>query len=146
MYSLIGLIIVAGVNWGESHVFQQKMLLKQLDNRIAGLKEEVAKVNELQGNVANLELEIDQLVKIRQENVPILDIFKEVTDLIPDTASLHEFIIKGENIQFAGTAKSASDLVAILETSHLFKDVVFLTTITKDKNGNEKFRIGLTFE
>ena len=54
--------------------------------------------------------------------------------------------LKPDGLQLIGTSDTASDLLAILEDAPLFKDAVFISTITKDKEGKEKFRIGLSFE
>ncbi len=146
MYTLVGLIVITGMIWGASQVLHQKIMNQQIDDRLDSLKTEVKKVNELQNDVNTLEEQMDQLVQIQQEYVPTLDILKELTDIIPKTGNLHELSISGKTIRIAGTAESSSEIITLLETSPMFNNVAFQSAITKDKDGFEKFQIGLTVE
>ena len=54
-----------------------------------------------------------------------------------------QFEFSDKGVQIEGDAESASELIPLLEISPLFKDVAFLSSITKSKDGKERFRIGL---
>ena len=74
----------------------------------------------------------------------ILDVLRELTETIPETAWLTEFRLTDKGIQLSGYAQSASELIPFLELSPLFEDVVFLSASTRDpRQGKERFHIGL---
>jgi Tfp pilus assembly protein PilN len=76
----------------------------------------------------------------------VLDVMRELTEQIPESAWLREFRLSGDAVTLTGQADSASALIPLLEESPLFTDVKFLTTIRKDRDGKEVFRIGLTLK
>ena len=139
------LILLAGMTWIGSTVFSKRMMSQRIDNRLKSLKIEVTEVRELETEIASLKAQNDQLVQIRRDYLSMLDILKELTDLIPATARLSDFSLSGERIYITGSAESASELVSILEASSLFQDVVFSSAITP-KNGLEQFRIAFKLE
>lgn len=140
------LVVLAGVVWAGSTIFSQRMMNRRIDDRLESLKTEVAAVNKLENEIAALQGQNDQLVRIRQNYISMLDILKEMTDLIPDTARLTDFSLSAGGITITGSAESASELVSILEASNLFQDVVFSSAITPDRGGLERFRIALKLE
>jgi general secretion pathway protein L len=75
--------------------------------------------------------------------LPALNILKDLSRRIPEGAWVRKFDFSDKGVQIEGHADSASELIPLLETSPLFKDVAFLSPITKSKDGKERFRIGL---
>jgi len=92
-----------------------------------------------------LETKAEYLHSLRS-GASVSDMLRELTQILPETAWVQEFTFFKREIQLEGFADSASELIPLLEMSPLFKDAVFLSTITKDKDGKERFRIGLKME
>lgn len=143
MFILTGLVVVSALAWSGSRIMHRRTALDLLNTEITRLASEVENVNRLDADVKAIETEIDQLNTLQRNRVPALDILKELSERIPETAWVQELDFSGNGVQINGFAQSASELISLLEASPLFKDVVFLSTITKSKDGKERFRIGL---
>ncbi len=146
MIILIMLVILSGIGWGGSHILRQKLILKELNEEMKHLTSEVKNIDRIQSSFKELEDRLDYLNNLQQNRVSGLNILREMTQLIPETAWIQDLSFSEKGIQISGYATSASELIPILEDSPLFKDVVFLSTITKEKDGKERFRIGLKLE
>ncbi len=72
----------------------------------------------------------------------MMDILKDLSERIPKSAWVRKLNFSDKGMQVEGHADSASELISLLEASPLFKDVAFLSPITKDRDGKERFRIG----
>lgn len=142
MFGLAGLLILSIVAWGGGHLIRQRLYLDQLNQEIKQLGTEVRKIEQRQKKCDETEKRIDFLSDLTAGQVPFLEVIKDLTEKIPETAWLTRFTFTDKGIQIEGYADSASELVTYLDASPLFKDVVFLSPITKARNNKERFRIG----
>lgn len=145
-YALIGLFvlfILAGAAWGGGHLLRQKSRLEALDREIRHLSSEVAAITEMEGRIKVLDRKIDALTGQKGQADSLLEILRELTRIIPETAWVTDFTLTDKDIRLSGFAQSASDLVSLLESSSLFEDVVFLSAIVKDNQmGKDRFFVG----
>ena len=140
---LTGLVVLSGLAWGGSQIVHRRIVLDRLDSEIIRLATEVEDLNRVDARVKAIKTQIEQLNALRRDRTAALDILKELSERIPESAWVQELDFSQSALQLHGFAESASELIALLEASPLFEDVVFLSTITKDKDGKERFRIGL---
>ena len=90
-------------------------------------------------------MNIDYLNRLYGKRPPILEVFKELSLRVPKNAWVRQLTVSEGKIQLVGAADNASELIPSLEGSPLFKDVAFLSSITRRGAGNKEFfRIGLT--
>ncbi|RLB85189.1 MAG: hypothetical protein DRH24_02830 [Deltaproteobacteria bacterium] len=143
MFVLIGLVILSAISWGGSNILHQRLLLNRLDTQISDLLTRVADIDQIRSELKKIEERIDYLNGLEKDYVSALDILKELSSNIPETAWVQSFSFKDKSITLDGYAEAASELIPVLETSPLFYDVVFLSTITKGKDGKERFKIGV---
>lgn len=136
-------VILAGLAWGGSHMIRQRLILKQLNADMKRLASDVADIDRIHRNFEELEERRGYLNTLRQGRVSGLDVLRELTQVIPETAWVRDFTFSEKGMQINGYADSASELIPLLEASPLFKDVGFLSTISKDKKyDKERFKIG----
>ena len=119
------------------------MHLKHLNSEIAHLSVEIKDVEKLGARCQELENEIDFLNRVQGNPVNFLNILKDLTERIPKNAWISSLTFSGQGLQIGGYAESASSLIPRLEASPLLKDAVFLSSITKTRDGKERFEIGL---
>jgi Tfp pilus assembly protein PilN len=147
-YTLIGLVallILCGVAWGGGTLLRQKMRLRAVEEEIGRLSSEVITVSKTQERINEIEDNLQILKAIKDGDPLILDILRELTRTIPETAWLTDFRLTEKGIQLSGYAQSASELIPLLEASPLFEDVVQLSAWTRDpRQGKERFHIGLS--
>lgn len=142
MYALIGLFLISGLIWGGSKIMLQRLSLSELDAQTEKLSSEIKDIDEIRNKIKDIENRIEYLDRLWRGRVPLIEVLKEVTERIPETAWLQDFNYDEKGVQLYGYAESASELISLLEASPLFSDVVFLATITRGQDGKERFRIG----
>lgn len=143
MLFLAVMLILSGIAWGGSHILKQRLMLKELDTELTRLRSDLGNLDQIRTGSQELKDMEAYLNSIRSNRVSVLEILKELTQVIPETAWIQEITFSKKGMQLNGYAESASDLIPLLEDSPLFKDAVFSSTITKGKDGKERFRIGL---
>jgi Tfp pilus assembly protein PilN len=144
LMGLIALLILSGVAWGGGHLFRQQMRFRAVAEEAKRLSSEVAAVTEIEERIKEVEKNISTLKGIKGNDQLILEILKELTQTIPETAYLTEFRLTDKGIQLIGYAESASDLIPLLELSPLFEDVEVLSGYTRDpRKRKERFHFGL---
>lgn len=140
------LVLFLGLAWGSSVLIKERRLLRKLDAQIEQLEPEVSAVEEMQTQISQLEKKLDILKKIKRESPSQLEILRELTAVIPENTWLNRFVCRRGKVEIEGQAPSASDLIAILERSPLFRDARFPAPITKTSDGLERFKMEATIE
>lgn len=122
------------------------------DRRIAGsLHEELATLEPAMRDVYRNEEEAkalrEKLVVLTQgDRRRISLILKELTEVVPQDAYLTTFRLRSGKIELEGFAKSASDLVPLLEKSPYFKNAQFTSPVTKVQDNQERFSLATEIE
>ncbi|MBF0226096.1 MAG: pilus assembly protein PilM [Desulfobacterales bacterium] len=143
MIILVLFVLISLLSWMGSNILRKNITLNQLNSEIQRLSSEVADINRIQRDIEIIEKEITNINNLLNKKISILNILKELTDKIPETAWIENLNLNDDKIQIDGYAKSASALIPLLDASPLFVDVSFISAITKDGGGNERFRIGM---
>ena len=84
-------------------------------------------------------------VALRQRSEPLaIDIWAEVTRLLPDSAWLETLSIEHDAVSMTGRAEAAAELIAKFSTSRLLRDAAFAAPVVRDPLLNaERFSIKL---
>jgi general secretion pathway protein L len=144
MTALIGLLVLMLLVWGGSHLLHQRRVAVRLESELQRLGAEVETIQRTRDEVKDLEGRMDALNALRQGHLPVLDILRELSKNIPGDTWFNKLSIVDGKGEVEGYADSASALIPVLAASPRLRDVAFLSPITKDKDGKEKFRIGFT--
>ncbi len=143
MLILGGLLVLSLLSWGGGMIVRERLDLERLDAKIGQLSAQVAGVGEMRARCDKLEEQIEYLNNLGGNRVSVLNILRDLSDIIPQSAWVNSFSVSGDDVKIEGYAESASELIPLLEESPLFGDVAFMSTITKTRDGKERFRIGL---
>ena len=143
MLFLGGLLALSLLSWGGGVVVRDRLDLKHVNAQIEQLSAEIADVEKMRTRYSELEGQIDGLSNLSRSSVPVLDILRDLSDIIPESAWVARLSVSGMDVKIDGYADLASQLITLLEESPIFSDVAFLSTITKTRDGKERFRIGL---
>jgi Tfp pilus assembly protein PilN len=146
MIFLAGLVLLSFLGWAGSYWMHQKMVSRSLNAELTRLTSEMAGIKKIQDRIESIEGQLSELNGLNERYVPVSDIVRELTQILPDGAWIREFSLDDNKIRIQGYADSASDLISFLETSPLFKDVYFTSAIVKEKDGKERFNISLELE
>ena len=144
MFVLMGLFILSAATWGGGNIVSQQLHLSKLDSEIDRLRAEVTNFDRIRKKCNDVEKKVAYLSTLRGGSPSVLNIIRELSQRVPKSAWISKFTFSAKGVEIEGWAKSASELIPILETSPLFRDVSFRSSITRNKSGNERFRIGLS--
>ncbi|HIJ39563.1 MAG TPA: pilus assembly protein PilM [Deltaproteobacteria bacterium] len=142
MLALAMLLILSAMAWGGGDIFSKRVYLGKLNETISQLETQVATIEKSRKGIKDVENQIDYLNALYSKSMSALDILKDLSERVPKTAWLRKFSFSEKGVTIDGWADSSSELIPALESSPLFKDVSFLSSITRDRSGKEIFRIG----
>ncbi|HDZ91575.1 MAG TPA: hypothetical protein ENH37_13005 [Deltaproteobacteria bacterium] len=143
MFFLGAMVVLTAGAWAGGTVFRHEQTVDRLDGELKKLTGEAVKIDQSRKVCERLTKRIDYLNSLRQGGSPVLSVIKELSQRIPKTAWVSSLTFSEKGLELEGQASSASELISLLDASPLFHDVVFLSAITKTRDGKERFRIGL---
>jgi len=150
---LLGVAILFGANRGIKAYLDYRQEWFSTTEELKKLKPEVEAIERLQKRKESLMKEIAEFERIRLDEISKIEILKELTQLLPETAWIWNLKYKGKEIEISGFADSASDLISLLDKSPLFEKVEFLAPVTKERlirpegpQEKERFRIRAKIE
>lgn len=143
MLVLVVFLFLSAVAVAGSYFVRQNLILKRLDAQLSGLSSKISDLDRIRQRNEELEDRLSYLKTLNSGDISALDILRELTRVIPDTAWVQSLTYSEEGLQIEGHAESATELIPLLEASPMLRNVVFLSTITKGRDGKERFRIGL---
>ena len=76
---------------------------------------------------------------IKSRYVPRIEILRELSVKLPRSAWIKELNISKNNFEIGGIAKSATDLIPILEKAALFSNVGLSAPVINTEKGKRKF-------
>ena len=144
MVSLGVLLVLLLLAWAGGNVLQRRLTLDRLNAELKTLSTVIAEIERDRNECARLENQLKALQDL-YAGPSALEILKELSERIPETAWVMGFTFSDNGVELEGEADSASELIPLLDESPVFRDVVFLSTITKTREGKDRFRIGLKF-
>jgi len=126
---------------------QDRQLIGKLDEEISSLKPSVNKVQELRKQTEDLEEQILALENLFMKKDLNLEVFQELTAILPEDTYLNNYIYRNGNISMGGLSDSATDLISILENSPLLHNVEQTGNISRDaQTGKDRFSINADLE
>ena len=144
MFFLAGLALLTAILWGGGILLKHQWTLDRLETEISQLDTQIEEIEKIRAHKEDLSDRILYLGTLQRGSAPVLDVLKELSIRIPEDAWVNQFDFSEKGINIAGEAASASELIPLLEDSPIFENVAFLSTITKSRDGKERFRIGLS--
>jgi Tfp pilus assembly protein PilN len=134
---LASLALVLSLTWGIGMIIRYRNELYAVNAEIKKRRPAVEAVEKLQKQKDDLRREISELHKIRSGEVSKIEILRELTQILPNTVWIWNLKYTGREIEISGFADSASDLIPLIDKSHLFEKVEFLAPVTKERERRE---------
>lgn len=135
---ILGLLLIALAMRG---TIQDQLYLRRVNHEIAALDTRVKYVQKLETRQGR-ELTRIMLLRAWKARTPSrIAVLGELTRVLPPTVSIQDADFSDEEVTMTGLADSASGLLALLSASPYFKSPEFLSSIVKNAEGKEQFRI-----
>jgi Tfp pilus assembly protein PilN len=121
--------------------------LKEIEHQILLRKEEVTRVEAIKKEIEALQEEISTINNFKVSRPIVLDILKELTDILPRNAWLSRMRVSDNNVYIEGYASSATGILPKLEASAFFKRAEFASPTFRDTRMNaDRFNIKMEIE
>jgi general secretion pathway protein L len=146
MLALVVLTLIAGLAWAGSHFMHRRVTAIRVERELNELSDEIKALGLIQSKITTLQERIDDLNRLRENRINALELLKELTEILPDTAWLHGLSVADNQVEIEGYADYSTQLIPQLEASPFFANARFLSTITRAGNDKEVFKIGLEIE
>jgi len=146
LYAVIALCFLAVLSalaWQGSLIARERLICRHLDKEISVLQKDAKQIEKIRKEYELLEKKIGYIKTDNSGKAFVLDIIKELSHTIPYGAWVSDLRFSSKGISIIGFAERASELIPLLEKSPYFEDVVFTSSITKNRAGKERFKIAL---
>lgn len=133
-------VLLGLVMWQSLAIKQER--IETLEQRVAGAREEAMAVAELRAELEDAVRSANFLVRKKEEKPVLINVLREVTELLPDDTWLTRFQLNGDEIQLYGESSSASRLIGILDESPILTSSNFISPVTTNTStGDERFNL-----
>jgi general secretion pathway protein L len=131
----------AHAEWRYAHIAQQ------LDAAIENLDVDVKEVRALSERRKDRIRQITSVRAQKQQAVPMVQIWEELSRVIPDNAWVSDLSINGGKVRVTGFSQSAAGLIAALDASPLFRSPTFSAPVVKAPDMyRERFTIDMELQ
>jgi general secretion pathway protein L len=138
-FLLAAVLVLVTVVWLVSAVIKDHRIASRLHSELAQLEPQLRQVHRNEDEARELREKLTLLT--RDERRRSAAFLHELTQVIPADAYLTTFRVRSDRIELEGFARSASDLIPLIEKSALFKNPQFTSPVTKVQNNQERFSL-----
>jgi general secretion pathway protein L len=126
---------------------RNRSAMQALDRKIEPAEAEAKKAR-LAMEARNRQREqVDALRQQKGAAVPLYRIWEELSKVIPDSAWLTDLSLDGRSVTATGFARSAPDLVGLIDKSPLFREPIFVSPVVKVPGADgDQFTIRMELE
>jgi len=137
-------LVVATAVWLVSALVKDHRIASRLNAELAELQPTMRTVHRHEEDTKALRDKLQLLTQGDRRRISVL--LKELADVVPRDAYLTTFRFRSGKVELEGFAKSASDLVPLLERSPFFKNAQFTSPVTKVQDNQERFSLATEIE
>jgi Tfp pilus assembly protein PilN len=138
-FLLAAVLVVVTLVWLVSAVIKDHSTASRLHAELAELEPRLRAVHRNEDAARELRDKLEVLTRDQRRRSAAF--LHELTQVIPTDAYLTTFRVRSDRIELEGFARSASDLIPLLEKSPLFKNPQFTSPVTKVQNNQERFSL-----
>ncbi|HZR83319.1 MAG TPA: PilN domain-containing protein [Candidatus Binatia bacterium] len=137
-------LVVVTLVWLVSAMIKDHRISSELHQELASLEPKIREIHRNEEEAKGIRERLGILTQDDSRRVTVL--LRELTEVIPESAYLSTFRVRNDRIELEGFAKSASDLVPLLEKSRHFRNAQFTSPVTKVQNNQERFSLTTEIE
>jgi Tfp pilus assembly PilM family ATPase/Tfp pilus assembly protein PilN len=144
----LGAVVIALLaGLGLHRIFQERIVIRQLDQQIASLRGPVKRVQDLRAETEALEKKIRYVEGIFRQRDMNLEVLRELTTILPPDTFITSYDNPNGNITISGASPSPPDLILKLERSPVLMNVVPQGTVFRDQQtGKDRFSFQMKVE
>lgn len=140
-------ILLMGIFYIAAPLNIEKKRLKEIELQINARKEDVKKIESLKKDIDLIKEDMSVIKNFKDGRPMTINIFKELTAVIPQNAWLTRMKISRSGVEIEGYSSSATELIPRLEASKYFKKVEFIAPTFRDAGMKaDRFSIRMELE
>jgi hypothetical protein len=120
---------------------KKEMSLQAIELKLKELRPGAMISNGLRDKVNSVLAITDKINEVVNKQSRRIDMLAELTNAIPDDTWVRQLYIQDNNFEIEGVGLCGSKVLTLLEYSPKFDQVSFTSSVVKDKDGKEKFKI-----
>lgn len=128
--------IIPGIN-----KYKKAMAMDAIDIKLKEINHDVTIARALKDRIEGLLETSNNLNNFVNFNKRRVDLLFEFTNIIPDDAWIKQLSFKKDYFEIEGVGASGAGILTLLENSPVFSHVKFTSSVIKDREGNERFKI-----
>jgi Tfp pilus assembly protein PilN len=136
--------VVLALFYSGSVIVRDEMTRRALARDVDSLEPQVAAVKKQEAEARALQEKVNTLTSDQSRRMVMF--LKELTDRLPNDAYLATFRYRAGRVEIDGFANRASELIQVLESSPMFRNVQFTSPTTAGQQGQERFAIVMEIE
>jgi Tfp pilus assembly protein PilN len=137
-------LVVVMLVWLASAMFTDYRIAGKLHAELEALEPQIRQVHRNEEEAKEVRDRLALLTQGDRRRIGVL--LKDLTEAVPESAYLSTFRLRNDRVELEGFAKSASDLVPLLEKSRHFRNAQFTSPVTKVQNNQERFSLTTEIE
>lgn len=127
--------------------WSQQNRLNTLQQQVSIAKKQAHEVEAIKAETTGLLKAEQQIVALKQQAPVILNVIEQLSKLLPKDTWLSSFEYQEGKFVLQGLSASASGLINLLEDSHLFKQTMLVSPVTRDaQQALDQFQLETTLE
>lgn len=130
-YAALVFFLLALISLPISKLLGEKIHLLRLEESISQIKDKAEHARKLREENKQLVNKLEQLAEKVKARPVVLEILKEATEIVPETAWLYSLIYSQDKVVIKGQASSATAIIESFENSPLFHEVHFDSPVKK---------------
>jgi Tfp pilus assembly protein PilN len=145
-YVLLLLLVLLALGAWLREPYQQSLYAQRLDKEGTLLAAQVRSVADQEtrlNKISDRSKALDILTHGRDSN---LEALRELSRVLPKGTFLTSYVSQDSLITISGFSESAASIQKLLEDSPVFRDAQFVTSITRDASGKDRFTLKATIE
>ncbi len=135
--------MITATSIGAFRMMKVSSKVDAVDAKLAVLEKKIKPLLETRAKIDEIEKKKKELSDFTHELPSLLDVLKEIATLTPMDTWIRNFSLSGKKFRLSAEGKSATACIAALRKSRLFTQVKLVSSVTKSKDGNERFSVEL---
>ncbi len=137
--TVAAMLVVTGV--GLTRMMSLSSRVDEVNARLAQIEKRMKPLIEMRSKIDEIEARKKELTDFGNELPGLLDVLKELAVLTPQDTWIRNLSLSNSKFRLSAQGKSATACVASLRKSRLFSQVKLVSSVTKTKDGLERFSI-----
>lgn len=121
--------------------YKKEQSIQTIESKLKEMRPDVMVSNKLREEIDRISGINENISKVIKKYSHRVDLIAELTKAVPDDTWVKQLFLKDKSFEIEGVGLSGAKVLTLLEYSPRINNVSFTSSVVKDKDGKEKFKI-----